>query len=78
MMDLLIEPERYYPIIPMVLINGTKGIGTGWSTDIPQYNPIDIINMMKKLLNNEELEDNLNLGIEIIMVNLLKLMKKLL
>lgn len=35
-----IEPKRYLPIIPMILVNGTKGIGTGWSTDIPKYNPI--------------------------------------
>ena len=30
-----IEPENYVPIIPMVLINGAEGIGTGWSTQIP-------------------------------------------
>ncbi len=34
-----IEPEYYYPIIPSLLINGSTGIGTGFSTDIPQYNP---------------------------------------
>lgn len=33
----------YVPIIPMVLINGANGIGTGWMTNIPCYNPIDII-----------------------------------
>ena len=52
-----IEPERFYPILPMVLINGTKGIGTGWSTDVPQYNPKDIISNINKLLNNEELSE---------------------
>jgi DNA topoisomerase-2 len=30
-----IEPDFYLPIIPMVLINGAEGIGTGWSTSIP-------------------------------------------
>jgi DNA topoisomerase-2 len=30
-----IEPNHYLPIIPMVLINGAEGIGTGWSTFIP-------------------------------------------
>ena len=54
-----IEPERYYPILPVILINGTIGIGTGWSTYIPQYNPLDIITTIKKLLNNEEIENNL-------------------
>ena len=31
----MIEPEYYLPIIPMSLINGAEGIGTGWSTSIP-------------------------------------------
>ena len=41
-----VEPRFYVPIIPMVLINGCKGIGTGFSTDILSYNPIDIINLL--------------------------------
>ena len=52
-----IEPERFVPLLPMILINGSKGIGTGWSTDIPQYNPRDIVNCINKLLNNEPLEE---------------------
>jgi DNA topoisomerase-2 len=32
-----IEPEWYLPIIPMILVNGTDGIGTGWSSSIPNY-----------------------------------------
>jgi len=40
---LLVEPVFYAPIIPMVLVNGSKGIGTGFSTDIMCYNPLDII-----------------------------------
>ena len=35
----LVEPEFYVPIIPMILVNGSKGIGTGFSTDIMCYNP---------------------------------------
>ena len=27
-----IEPKYYLPIIPLVLVNGAEGIGTGWST----------------------------------------------
>jgi DNA topoisomerase-2 len=38
-----IEPEYYMPIIPMILVNGGVGIGTGFSTNIPQYNPEDVI-----------------------------------
>lgn len=40
---LQIEPEYYIPIIPMVLVNGAIGIGTGFSTSIPCYNPSDLI-----------------------------------
>lgn len=48
-----VEPEYYMPIIPMILVNGSKGIGTGFSTDIPCHNPIDIINNIKILINND-------------------------
>jgi DNA topoisomerase-2 len=40
---ILVEPKYYLPIIPTVLVNGMKGIGTGFSTSIPPYNPLDII-----------------------------------
>ncbi|KHJ30388.1 putative dna topoisomerase 2 [Erysiphe necator] len=43
-----IEPVMYCPIVPMVLINGADGIGTGWSTTIPNYHPIDIVNNLKR------------------------------
>ena len=47
---LIVEPKWYCPIIPMVLVNGMIGIGTGFSTTIPQYNPLDCIrNIMRKL-----------------------------
>ena len=45
---LFVEPEYYVPIIPMVLVNGMLGIGTGWSTNIPKFNPIEIIKNIKK------------------------------
>lgn len=40
---LKIEPEFFCPIIPLLLVNGCQGIGTGWSTFIPPYNPHDLI-----------------------------------
>eukprot|EP00873_Tetraselmis_striata_P022588 jgi/Tetstr1/442852/TSEL_003229.t1 len=49
-----IEPEWYMPILPMVLINGADGIGTGWSTSIPNYNPRDIVANLKRLMRREE------------------------
>jgi len=54
---LTVEPIYYAPIIPMVLVNGSKGIGTGFSTDIMCYNPLQIIEYLKnKLLF---IEDNI-------------------
>lgn len=49
-----IEPTWYLPIIPMVLINGSEGIGTGWSTKIPNHNPRDIIANLRRMLNGDE------------------------
>ena len=45
-----VEPIYYAPIIPMLLVNGSKGIGTGFSTDIPCYNPMHIIKHIKHKL----------------------------
>ena len=42
-----VEPQFYAPIIPMVLVNGSKGIGTGFSTEIMCYNPLTIIHYLK-------------------------------
>ena len=44
----VIEPVNYAPVVPMVLINGADGIGTGWSTQIPNYNPVDIVNNLRR------------------------------
>ncbi|XP_054744997.1 DNA topoisomerase 2 isoform X2 [Anastrepha obliqua] len=49
-----IEPQWYVPIIPMVLVNGADGIGTGWSTKIYNHNPRDIIQNIRRMLANEE------------------------
>ncbi|XP_064646411.1 DNA topoisomerase 2-alpha-like isoform X2 [Lineus longissimus] len=49
-----VEPEWYCPILPMVLVNGADGIGTGWSTRVQNYNPRDIVENLKRLMNGEE------------------------
>lgn len=49
---MVIEPEFYVPIIPMILINGAKGIGTGWSTNIPSFSIIEIIKELRMMLAN--------------------------
>lgn len=48
-----IEPDYYAPVIPMVLANGAEGIGTGWSTMIPQFSPLDLVeNLRSRLQHN--------------------------
>lgn len=54
--NLKVEPEYYVPIIPMVLVNGAEGIGTGWSTKVPNYNPRDIVQNIKRRLDYEEMK----------------------
>ena len=54
-----VEPIYYAPIIPMILVNGSMGIGTGFSTDIMCYNPLTSITYLKnklKGLSNESVE----------------------
>lgn len=50
-----IEPEYFVPIIPTVLVNGTEGIGTGFSCYIPPFNPQDISANIERALSGEDL-----------------------
>ena len=47
---LMVEPENYYPVVPLLAINGCVGIGTGFSTDIPPHNPDDVIRLIRDRL----------------------------
>ncbi|KAL7804633.1 type II DNA topoisomerase [Trichoderma aethiopicum] len=53
-----IEPEVYAPILPMVLINGADGIGTGWSTSIPNYHPLEVVKNLKRRMGRLEEGDD--------------------
>ena len=46
----LVEPEYYLPVVPMLAINGSIGIGTGYSTDIPPHKPEDVICLLRHRL----------------------------
>lgn len=52
----LIEPEYYVPIIPMILVNGSKGIGSGFSTEVLCYNPLNIIENIYRFLDGKALK----------------------
>ena len=53
----MVEPKFYLPVIPMVLVNGAKGIGTGFSTDIMSYHPASIMDYIQYKFseNNDEM-----------------------
>lgn len=48
------EPEHLIPIIPMAMVNGCCGVANGFSTFIPQYNPLDIIHHIRKIITGEQ------------------------
>lgn len=53
-----IEPEYYVPIIPMILANGvTAAIGTGWSSSIPCFNPLDLVRAVKNWIDGAKIEE---------------------
>jgi DNA topoisomerase-2 len=53
----MVEPIYYAPAIPMILVNGTKGIGTGFSTEVLQYNPLHIIAYVRAMLQEVSVSD---------------------
>jgi len=56
---MIVEPKYYAPVIPFVLCNGTHGIGTGYSTSIPSYNPVEICEYVKNKINDKPNTKNL-------------------
>jgi DNA topoisomerase-2 len=46
----LVEPEYYFPVVPLLAINGTIGIGTGYSTDVPPHKPDNIVCLLRHRL----------------------------
>ena len=49
-----VEPIFYIPIIPMVMVNGAEGIGTGFSTKIPCFNPKVLIQYIRDVITDKE------------------------
>lgn len=59
-----VEPEYYVPIIPFVLVNGISGIGTGFSSSLPAFNPKQIVAYLKQKLSNSANIECTNTGSE--------------
>jgi len=55
---LSVEPIYYVPIIPMVLVNGALGIGTGFATTIPCFDPKQLVQIIKKKIRDDNLKMN--------------------
>lgn len=53
----MVEPVYYAPAIPMILVNGSKGIGTGFSTDVMPHNPLQIIAYIRAMLRETPTAD---------------------
>lgn len=48
-----VEPNHYVPIIPMLLCNGSVGIGFGFATNIPSHHPLDVSAAVRSMINGE-------------------------
>ena len=51
--DHVIEPLNLAPIIPLILVNGSSAISTGYSSQIPCYRPEDLITRIRSKLSDE-------------------------
>ena len=45
-----IEPNYYVPVLPLALCNGADGIGTGWATSVPNYDPKQLIGVLRRMI----------------------------
>lgn len=53
----IIEPYYYLPIIPMVLINGSSGIASGFATNIMNRDPKLVLNAVVDVLNGKKIKN---------------------
>ena len=49
-----VEPRTYCPVIALPLVLGARGIATGWSTDVPQFHPVDVVDATLCVLDDAE------------------------
>jgi DNA topoisomerase-2 len=49
-----IEPKFFCPIIPLLIVNGSQGIGTGWSTFIPPHDPRSVLDYIRAKLEHNQ------------------------
>ena len=44
-----VQPIYFVPVIATALLNSSTGVGTGFSSDLPSYNPLDLIAAARSL-----------------------------
>lgn len=54
-----VEPKFYVPQLPIVLINGTLGLATGFRSTIPCFNPDDVRKKIIDKIHGRENDENL-------------------
>ena len=54
----LLEYSYFVPILPMLLVNGSNGIASGFSTDIASYNPDDLVQWIRTWLQDRDEDTN--------------------
>lgn len=47
-----IEPKEFFPVVPVVLVNGASGIGTGYSCSIPPHTLGSVVRVLKAFLTS--------------------------
>lgn len=50
-----IEPKTFLPLVPIALVNGSSGTGTGHASLIMSYNPVEIAEACLTVLNGKKL-----------------------
>ncbi|AYN55391.1 DNA topoisomeerase [Dickeya phage Coodle] len=54
LVDEKLEPKFFLPILPMFLVNGINGIGSGYATDTPCHCVKSVLNALRALLRGED------------------------
>jgi DNA topoisomerase-2 len=50
-----VEPVAFWPVLPLLLINGASAIATGFSTNVPMFSPADVKANVTRFLDDEDL-----------------------
>lgn len=55
----IIEPKFFVPVLPLVLVNGSEGVGTGFAQKILPRKPSDLIKCIIKYLKHKKIDTSL-------------------